>query len=108
MSSFCENPDDDEWETHEVPYDIFEVATVLMPDGEGWTGTQDHSKWAASTTSTDGYVCIGDINRMCSQEGRGGGTYAEKKAVYSYAMHIITCHLWTMGILWTFIQWRKI
>lgn len=41
-------------------------------------------------------------------EGRGGGTYAEKKAVYSYAMHIITCHLWTMGILWTFIQWRKI
>ena len=74
MSSFCENPEDDEWETHEVSYDIFEVATMLMPDGEGWSGTQDHSKWAASGDSSVPYVCIGDINRMCSQEGRGGGT----------------------------------
>lgn len=91
MSSFCENPDDDEWETHEVPYDIFEVATVLMPDGEGWTGTQDHSKWAASTTSTDGYVCIGDINRMCSQEGRGGGTVCFKDdTIWSSFKAVIT------------------
>ena len=91
MSSFCDSGEDDEWETHAVAYDIMEVATMLMPDGEGWTGTQDHSKWAAGMTSEDPYVCIGDINRMCSQEGRGGGTVCFRdSAVWSSFQATIT------------------
>lgn len=72
-------------------YDIIEVSTMALPDGVSWKGTQDHSKWAAaiasqqtSSTATtrnvnssvpvldSTVVCIGDNNRMCSQEGRGG------------------------------------
>ena len=64
-------------------YEVIEVSTMIMPDGTSWTGTQDHSKWAIARPS-DEYgidknkmdstmVCVGDNNRMCSQENRGGG-----------------------------------
>ncbi|MPV68471.1 deoxyribonuclease II family protein [Burkholderia sp. BE17] len=39
-----------------------------------WPETQDHAKWGITTT--DNWVCVGDINRMVSQEKRGGGTIA--------------------------------
>jgi deoxyribonuclease-2 len=39
-----------------------------------WPETHDHAKWGI-TTSSD-WVCVGDINRMVSQEKRGGGTIA--------------------------------
>lgn len=47
-----------------------------MPDGASWLGTQDHSKWAISApgAADPPVVCVGDLNRMCSQEKRGGGT----------------------------------
>jgi len=53
-------------------YLVYMVETIQMPDGVAWSGTKDHSKWTISTSSN--WVCVGDINNMCSQETRGGGT----------------------------------
>jgi deoxyribonuclease-2 len=39
-----------------------------------WPETQDHAKWGI--TKTRNWICVGDINRMVSQEKRGGGTIA--------------------------------
>lgn len=39
-----------------------------------WPETHDHAKWAISVDSD--WVCVGDINRMISQEKRGGATIA--------------------------------
>ncbi len=39
-----------------------------------WPETHDHAKWGI-TTKVD-WVCVGDINRMISQEKRGGGAIA--------------------------------
>jgi deoxyribonuclease-2 len=43
-----------------------------------WPETHDHAKWGISTDSD--WVCVGDINRMVSQEKRGGGTIAIQDA----------------------------
>ncbi|XP_046399199.1 deoxyribonuclease-2-alpha [Ischnura elegans] len=45
--------------------------------------TQDHSKWAvADEEEGDGaWTCVGDINRMESQEERGGGTVCTEDAL---------------------------
>ena len=39
-----------------------------------WPETHDHAKWGITTDSD--WVCVGDINRMISQQKRGGGTIA--------------------------------
>lgn len=39
-----------------------------------WPETHDHAKWGI--TKRNNWVCVGDINRMISQEKRGGGTIA--------------------------------
>jgi deoxyribonuclease-2 len=39
-----------------------------------WPESHDHAKWGITTS--DGWICVGDINRMVSQEKRGGGTIA--------------------------------
>ena len=55
----------------------FDVKFIdLSPLGVPWTWpeTHDHAKWGITTGSD--WVCVGDINRMVSQEKRGGGTIA--------------------------------
>jgi deoxyribonuclease II len=39
-----------------------------------WPETRDHAKWGITVDSA--WVCVGDINRMISQEKRGGATIA--------------------------------
>jgi deoxyribonuclease-2 len=42
-----------------------------------WPYTKDHSKWAAALKNSNNsspWVCVSDINRMVSQEKRGGGS----------------------------------
>jgi len=59
--------------------EVYMIAEVQMSPLVQWKGTSDHSKWGVSTTATGSgdarlkITCVGDINRMCSQEGRGGG-----------------------------------
>lgn len=38
-----------------------------------FSSKDDHSKWAVSQNSTQSWICVGDMNRMESQERRGGG-----------------------------------
>jgi deoxyribonuclease-2 len=55
----------------------FDVKYIdLSPLGVPWTWpeTHDHAKWGITIDSD--WVCVGDINRMVSQEKRGGGTIA--------------------------------
>lgn len=45
----------------------------MQIDNVTWTETQDHAKWAVSTSVSDNVICVADINRMTSQRKRGGG-----------------------------------
>jgi deoxyribonuclease-2 len=75
ISSVCSSPAGPK----KQPYNVMEVATVTMPDGTSWDGTSDHSKWAVSLKSGAGNVyCVGGMNRMCSQEKRGGAALCVK------------------------------
>ena len=87
MPSFCT---DDEWSPvpkagREVDSNIWEVNEVVMPDGTSWTGSHDHSKWAV-VNGTKHIACIGDINRFCSQEIRGGGSLCLESTAFKNAM----------------------
>jgi deoxyribonuclease II len=44
-----------------------------------WPETHDHAKWGI--TKANNWICVGDINRMISQEKRGGGTIAFQNEV---------------------------
>ncbi len=58
-------------------YKTFDVKYIdLNPLGFpfSWPETHDHAKWGI-TVKKD-WICVGDINRMVSQEKRGGGTVA--------------------------------
>jgi deoxyribonuclease-2 len=47
-----------------------------------WPETRDHAKWGITknTSQKSPWICVGDINRMISQEKRGGGTIAFQDA----------------------------
>jgi len=51
-----------------------------LSDSSDWPYIRDHSKWGMSDSSNKPFVCIGDINRMESQNSRGGGTVCVKHA----------------------------
>lgn len=58
-------------------FEVFDVKSIdLTPLGAPWKWpeTKDHAKWGIGVA--DDWVCIGDINRMISQEKRGGGAIA--------------------------------
>jgi deoxyribonuclease-2 len=56
--------------TYDVKYITLE--SIGLP--WAWPETRDHAKWAISLK--DHWICVGDINRMISQEKRGGCTIA--------------------------------
>jgi deoxyribonuclease-2 len=56
--------------TFDVKY--IDLAPLVLPFT--WPETHDHAKWGVTVDSD--WVCVGDINRMVSQEKRGGGTIA--------------------------------
>ena len=60
---------------------VLDVQTLSWPWGVDETETQDHSKWAIAADSSSAWVCIGDINRMTSQAGRGGGTVCFQNSI---------------------------
>ena len=61
-------------------YQTVNIKTIqLCNDEEGsWGDKDDHSKWAI--TKTKKYVCSGDMNRMTSQDLRGGSFYCFEDA----------------------------
>jgi hypothetical protein len=106
MSSMCYNQTNPAKEKINEKFDIYEVAAVRMPDGKNWTNTQDHSKWGVAVSSEAGNnqvfhstaVCVGDMNRMCSQEKRGGGALCTQnaglqQAFLSIVADVETCYL---------------
>ncbi len=58
--------------------DLLDVSFTISPSlTYEWPYTKDHAKWAIALkneTSASPWVCIADLNRMVSQEKRGGGS----------------------------------
>lgn len=57
--------------------ETFDIKAIdLTPLGAPWKWpeTKDHAKWGIGVEAD--WVCVGDINRMISQEKRGGGAIA--------------------------------
>jgi deoxyribonuclease II len=85
--------DDETWIRGPIPpiidsdgiHKTFDIKFInLAPLGApwAWPETHDHAKWGITTTSD--WICVGDINRMISQENRGGGTIAlQNKTLWS-------------------------
>jgi deoxyribonuclease II len=65
--------------------EVFDIQSIdLTPIGAPWKWpeTKDHAKWGIGVAQD--WVCVGDINRMISQEKRGGGAIAfQENALWS-------------------------
>jgi deoxyribonuclease-2 len=49
-----------------------------------WPETHDHAKWGI--TKDNNWICVGDINRMITQQKRGGGTIAFQNEILWVAL----------------------
>lgn len=58
---------------HET-FDIKSIDFTTLGMPWKWPETKDHAKWGIGVEAD--WVCVGDINRMISQEKRGGGAIA--------------------------------
>jgi deoxyribonuclease-2 len=63
--------------THKT-FDVKFINLTRLGAPWAWPETQDHAKWGI--TKADNWICVGDINRMITQEKRGGGTIAFQNA----------------------------
>lgn len=59
--------------THKI-FDVKYIDLRKLGAPWAWPETHDHAKWGITKKSD--WICVGDINRMISQESRGGGTIA--------------------------------
>lgn len=55
-------------------FDVKYIDLSRLGAAWAWPESKDHAKWGIGVHSD--WVCVGDINRMISQETRGGGTIA--------------------------------
>jgi deoxyribonuclease-2 len=62
---------------HQV-HDVKQISLESLRPGWTWPETHDHAKWGVGRVQP--WVCVGDINRMVSQERRGGGAVAFQDA----------------------------
>jgi deoxyribonuclease-2 len=95
------------WCKPQYQYNTIDIRALSLA-GQSWTETQDHSKWAITTSdytgdsnsaslrgstfgSSKSMVCIGDINRQHGQLSRGGGTVCmESPALWKQLTGAIT------------------
>ena len=87
-----EDMDDETWIRGPIPpvldsdgihktFDIKYIDLNRLGVPWAWPETKDHAKWGITTKSD--WICVGDINRMISQQKRGGGTIAlQDKALW--------------------------
>ncbi len=69
-------PEQETKDPDEVEDVIYMDLAPLGYEGTRWKYTKDHAKWGVSEERESPWVCVGDLNRMVSQEKRGGGTAA--------------------------------
>ncbi|ESO93151.1 hypothetical protein LOTGIDRAFT_206546 [Lottia gigantea] len=69
-------------------FKVLNVKWIKFQENVQFEEEKDHSKWGVTS---NGYVCIGDINRMGTQFRRGGGTVCfNNTAVWKNFMSLIT------------------
>lgn len=76
---------------HEV-YDVKSIDFTKLGMPWKWPETKDHAKWGIGVEAD--WVCVGDINRMISQEKRGGGAVAfQEQALWAALQQTISLDL---------------